>query len=88
MRYWWMIDRADQKQFRYYWGAGKTAGLTDTPSISVKPTTKKIPIGTNPANNTECPTKNIGQEASHISAQLKGVLDTPYLIKPKPNRRS
>ena len=23
MRYWWMRDRADQKQFRYYWGAGK-----------------------------------------------------------------
>ena len=24
MRYWWMRDRADQKQFRYYWGAGKS----------------------------------------------------------------
>ena len=23
MRYWWMRDRSDQKQFRYYWGAGK-----------------------------------------------------------------
>ena len=23
MRYWWMRDRSDQKQFRYYWGPGK-----------------------------------------------------------------
>jgi hypothetical protein len=23
MRFWWMRDRSDQKQFRYYWGAGK-----------------------------------------------------------------
>ena len=23
MRYWWMRDRSDQKQFRYYWGSGK-----------------------------------------------------------------
>ena len=24
MRYWWMRDRSDQKQFRYYWGPGPT----------------------------------------------------------------
>ena len=24
MRYWWMRDRADQKQFRYYWGKGES----------------------------------------------------------------
>ena len=23
MRFWWMRDRSDQKQFRYYWGSGK-----------------------------------------------------------------
>ena len=23
MRYWWMRDRSDQKQFKYYWGPGK-----------------------------------------------------------------
>ena len=23
MRYWWMRDRSDQKQFRYYWRSGK-----------------------------------------------------------------
>ena len=23
MRYWWMRDRSDQKQFHYYWGSGK-----------------------------------------------------------------
>ena len=24
MKYWWMRDRSDRKQFRYYWGAGKS----------------------------------------------------------------
>ena len=23
MKYWWMRDREDQKQFQYYWGSGK-----------------------------------------------------------------
>ena len=23
MKFWWMRDRSDQSQFRYYWGAGK-----------------------------------------------------------------
>lgn len=23
MNFWWMRDRSDQKQFRYYWGPGK-----------------------------------------------------------------
>jgi len=23
MKFWWMRDRSDRKQFRYYWGAGK-----------------------------------------------------------------
>jgi hypothetical protein len=23
MKFWWMRDRSDRKQFRYYWGKGK-----------------------------------------------------------------
>ena len=41
MRYWWMRDRSDQKQFRYYWGKGRIFWQITSPNISVVRTTAK-----------------------------------------------
>ena len=39
MQHWFMRDRQDRKQFRYYWGSGKTMMATSRANTSARPIT-------------------------------------------------